>query len=185
MVTVLILHGVTGHAGINWQQWLHDELRNLDYNVIMPDLPNSVHPDRSEWLETIKNLLKTVDYSQLIIVGHSLGVVAALDFIEQAEAKVNTLISVAGFGENYGSEHNDFYMKEKEIDFDKVEKNLNKSIVIYSDNDPWVPQKNLKLLATNLDVEPIIIPKGGHFNSETDYKDNFPLLLQTILEITN
>ncbi len=182
-MTIAILHGTDGHAGIHWQQWLHDELIKKGHTVRMPTLPHANHPNRSEWLQSIRNVLKDVDLSQLVIVGHSLGVPAALDFIEQSPSPINTLISISGFSDNYGSEYNDYFMKLKTVDFKKVRDHLKKSIVIYSDSDPYVPQKSLQLLAKDLNVEPLIIKNGGHFNSETEYKYSFPLLLKLISEL--
>ncbi len=182
-MTVLILHGVGGYAGIHWLQWMHDELVAESYTVIMPTLPNSDRPDRKQWLQVIKNAVKDVNISELIIVGHSLGVPAALDFIEQVGGKVKALISVSGFSDNYGSPINDFYMREKNIDFVKVKEHLEKSFVIYADDDPHVPQTSLQLLADSLGVEPIVIPHGGHFNSDTKFKKEFPLLLEIINNI--
>lgn len=181
-MTILILHGVTGHAGVYWQQWLHDELIKQGHTVIMPTLPNTMHPDRYEWLEYIKAQLKKVNLNDLIIIGHSLGVPAALDFIEQADAKVKALVSVSGFTDNYDSPYNDFYMKVKSIDLSKVKQNIETAYVIYGDDDPYVPQANLQKLATDLGVNPTIVAKGGHLNSETGY-DTFPLLLETITKL--
>lgn len=179
-MTILILHGTDGHAGIHWQQWLHNEVIKKGHTVLMPNLPNANHPNRTDWLKTIKGILNDVNLNELIIVGHSLGVPAALDFIEQAPSKVKMLISVSGFSDNYGSDYNDYFMKIKTVDFQKVRNHLQKSVVIYSHNDPYVPQKSLKLLAIDLGVKPIVIPNGAHFNSETEYKTSFPLLLELI-----
>jgi predicted alpha/beta hydrolase family esterase len=79
---VLILHGIGGHAGIHWQQWLHDELEKVGCKVIMPDLPESDHPDRKAWLKAAGDSIEGLDPTSLIIVGHSLGVTTALDLIE-------------------------------------------------------------------------------------------------------
>lgn len=181
-MTVLILHGIGGYAGIHWQQWLHDELVKKGYDVLMPELPNSEKPDRGEWLETVKKLVSKIDLFELIIVGHSLGVVTALDFIEQSKKPIKVLISVSGFAKDLGAEINSYFMKVKEIDFEKVKKNLEKSYVLYGDNDPYVPQKELKLLADNLGAEPIIFPNGGHLNTDAGYT-KFPKLLEIVENI--
>jgi predicted alpha/beta hydrolase family esterase len=178
-MTVLILHGVGGHAGIHWQQWLSDVLKKEGHTVIMPELPNSDHPNRTVWFQTIEDSLADVNLSDLVIVAHSLGVASALDFLETIEAPIRAFISVGGFGEDYGSELNSDFMKEKEIDFKKVTQNINRSFVIYGDDDPHVPQTNLNRLAISLHVEPIIIPKGGHLNTAAGYTE-FPLLLELI-----
>lgn len=181
MKTALILHGIGGHAGIHWQKWLHDELVKKGYKVIMPDLPNSDKPDRKKWLRVVKKLTNNTNFSELIIIGHSLGVTTALDLIEESDKKINKFISVSGFAKDYGAELNSYFLKEKDIDLGKVKKLIGKVYVIQSDNDPYVPQKILKHLADGLGVKPKIIKNGGHLNSDSGYT-KFPLLLKLLDE---
>ncbi len=174
---ILILHGIEGFAGIHWQQWLNDNLIERNYKVIMPNLPNSNRPDRKTWLKTVKEVIEGVDLSVLVMVAHSLSVSVALDIIEQVPIKA--LISVSGFAYDYGAELNSYFLAERNIDFDKVNKNLKQVFVIYSNNDPYVPQEVLKSLADNLKVKPEIITNGGHLNTDAGYK-TFPRLLEII-----
>ncbi len=179
---VLILHGIKGYAGIHWQQWLHDELVKKGYQVVMPNLPKANHPDRADWLKAVLKAVSRIDFANLIIVGHSLGVLTALDLIEQAEKPVKALISVSGFSQDYGAELNSYFLKLKEINFKKVNKKIGESSVLFGDDDPYVPQKTLKLLARKLRVKPIIFSKGGHLNSEAGYT-TFPKLLKIVERI--
>lgn len=125
---------------------------------------------------------KDVPLSELVMVCHSLGVAAALDCIEQADGPVKSLVSVAGFADDYGSELNTDYMQQKIIDFKKVRKNLQQARVVFADNDPYVPQPILRALAEKLDVEPIIITNGGHLNTDAGFTE-FPLLMELIDQI--
>lgn len=171
MKTVLIIHGIGGHAGIHWQQWLHDELTKLDYEVLMPEMPNPDKPDRNAWLQTIKDVVGSSDLKNLTIIGHSLGATAAFDYIEQLDERIDGLVSVSGFAEDYGAELNGYFLKQKHIDFEKVRNNLSWSEVLYGDDDPYVTQEALKYVADSLNVEPIIIPGGGHLNTEKGYTE--------------
>jgi hypothetical protein len=179
MKTVLIIHGIGGHAGIHWQQWLHDELEEQGHKVLMPNLPEPDHPDRQTWLDEIKKTLNGVNLGQLTIVGHSLGVTTALDFIEGASSQVNRLLSVSGFAEDYGAELNSYFLSEKSIDFEKVRHKLRWAAVVYGDNDPYVTQSALKYVADSLGVQPVIIAGGGHLNSEAGFTE-FPKLIEML-----
>jgi predicted alpha/beta hydrolase family esterase len=179
MKTVLIIHGIGGHAGIHWQQWLGNELAAQGYKVLMPDLPKPDHPDRKTWLEEVKKTLDGVDLNELILVGHSLGVTTALDFIEQASSQVDRLLSVAGFAKDYGADLNSYFLKEKPIDFKRVKDRLRWAVVVYGDDDPYVPQDALKYIADQLNVTPIIVPNGGHLNTEVGFT-KFPQLIDII-----
>jgi len=179
MKTVLIIHGLGGHAGIHWQQWLHDELEGQGHKVLMPDMPEPDHPDRNAWLETIKTALQGVNLGQLTIVGHSLGATAALDFIEQAGGQTNRLLAVAGFARDYGAKINSYFLSERLVDFESVREKLRWAAAIYGDNDPYVPQAELKYVADSLGVRPVIIPDGGHLNSEAGFTE-FPQLIEML-----
>lgn len=179
-MNVLILHGILGKAGENWAQWLKDKLEERGYSVTMPNLPNADHPDRAEWLKSIQKVAELSE--KLIIVAHSLGVTSALDLIEKSPTKIKALVSVSGFAIDYGLELNSYFLKEKSIDFSKVASNLSQAYVFYGDNDPYVSQDALKLLAQNLKVVPTVIKNGGHLNSAAGF-NKFPELLNTVLKI--
>lgn len=179
-MNVLILHGIFGKSGENWMGWLGDELGVRGFNVMMPNLPNADHPDRNEWLKFICNIIDNND--NLIIVGHSLGVTSALDYIEQSHHKIKALFSVSGFSQDYGLELNSYFLKQKDIYSNKVNSNLEKAFVYYGDNDPYVTQEALAYLADKLNVKPNIIKNGGHLNEAAGYTE-FPQLLNDILTI--
>lgn len=182
MKTFFIIHGIQGYAGKHWQGWLKSNLEVSGHEVIMPTLPNSDHPDRKEWLKFLKTKTKDIDINNLIFVTHSLGAVSAMDFIEQLPKQAQGFVSVSGFARDYGMELNSYFLKEKHIDTDLIRKNIKNISVIYGDDDPYVPKNELKYLADVLEVQPVIIPKGGHLNSETGYIE-FPLLLEECLKI--
>ncbi len=181
-MTVLILHGIGGHAGRHWMQWLHDQLTNRGFEVLMPELPRSDKPDNAKWRQTISKLINSVDADKLIIVGHSMGVPAALEIIQEIPEPVAGLVSVAGFYRDYGAELNTAFMRKCLIDIKKARTKISKAFVIYGDNDPYVPQGVLQELADGLGVEAIKIHRGGHLNTDAGYTE-FPLLIQLISQI--
>lgn len=183
MKTTLILHGITGNSQENWFPWLKSELEKVKHTVICPDLPDTHHPDRQVWLDTVKKLIQDTDHTELTIVGHSLGVPTALDYIESSAQKVHQLISVSGFYQAYGMELNDYFMKAKDINMSQVVQNLETSKVLFGDDDPYVPQPTLHKLAKSLHVTPIIIPHGGHLNAKAGFTQ-FPLLLEIFTQQT-
>lgn len=179
MNTVLILHGITGNSQENWFPWLKKELEQKGYQVICPDLPKTDHPARQEWLHVAKDLLQDIDHSSLTIVGHSLGVATALDYIEQSDKSINTLISAAGFYQDYGMELNSYFMAEKDIDIPSIKPKVKNIHILYGDNDPYVPQKTLQNLADAFGVQPQIFKNGGHLNARSGFTQ-FPQVLQLI-----
>jgi hypothetical protein len=179
LMTFLIIHGIGGYAGIHWQQWLKERLEYQGHSILMPEMPNPNLPDRNDWLQKVKETVAGIDISQLIIVGHSLGVTTALDYIEQLTKQIHGLVSVSGFASNYGSELNGYFLRLKQIDFEKVRLNIKRAAVLYGDNDPYVTQNALEEIANNLGVNAHIIKNGGHLNSESGFS-SFKLLLDVI-----
>jgi len=181
-MTVLIIHGIGGYAGIHWQKWLYDKLIKGGYDVLMSDFPNPERPNRKEWLQIVKEEIRNIKPQELIIVGHSLGVTTALDLLEQVSGKAKGLISVSGFAEDYGAKMNSYFLREKHVDFAKIRKHIENSFVVFGDNDPYVPQKKLQIIADQLRVTSKIIPNGGHLNTDAGFT-TFPYLLEVIKKI--
>lgn len=182
---VLILHGIHGHAGKHWMQWLYDRLSENGFDVMMPDLPNSTDPSYLDWIPFIQKIFSKFNHdelSDLIVVGHSMGVPAALEVIQDLSFPIKALYSIAGFYKDYGSELNRNFMSSLSINIVKAKNNIQNSFVIFGDDDPYVPQDILKELAIGLGVEPIILKKAGHVNSDTGYV-KFESLLDEILNL--
>lgn len=180
---VLILHGIGGYPGKHWQGWLANELEKQGQKVLMPALPEPDHPDRKEWLKVVTKTLTSVDHQQLVIVGHSLGVVTALDYLIASGQNILGFVSVGGFFEDYGAELNSYYMRQRAIDMSVVRSLIQEAYVYYGDDDPYVPQATLSSLAQGLGVSPRIIKAGGHLNTDSGYT-SFPDLLDTIMDMT-
>ena len=77
---------------------------------------------------------------------------------------------------------NSYFLSEKHIDFSRVKKHVENSFVIFGDNDPYVPQKELRMVADQLGVAPKIIKDGGHLNTDTGFT-TFPYLLEIIKKL--
>jgi predicted alpha/beta hydrolase family esterase len=58
-----------------------------------------VYPDRQDWLSTAQRAVGDIDISNLVIVGHSLGVTVVLDFVESASTPTKMLVSARCFME--------------------------------------------------------------------------------------
>lgn len=180
MKTVLILHGINGFAG--WQENIKKYLIAKKYNVIMPVFPNWDHPDRVKCLQTVKDSLKGIDRDNLILIGHSLGATIACDYLETLDCPIYKFISVSGFADDYGSMLNSYFLKEKSVNYRKVVLNTKKRIVVYGDDDPYVPQTILFGFAKDICAnDVIIVEKGGHLSTGSGFTE-FPLLEDLINE---
>ena len=98
--TILLIHG-SGLTHIVWS--LHEQFYvSQGFNVLSVDLPghgNSEGPSLdsieaiSDW---IKSLMKKIDISKIIIIGHSQGSLVAIDFSSRYPELTEKIILVAG-----------------------------------------------------------------------------------------
>jgi predicted alpha/beta hydrolase family esterase len=116
------------------------------------------------------------------LVGHSLGVITILRYLESLpeDVKIGGAILVAGFPEPIGFKELDSFFRIP-LDYEKVKKSAKMIIAIHSDNDPFVPIENGYLLRDKLGAELVIIPKSGHLN-EGDGYFKLPIALDYIIK---
>lgn len=167
MKHVVIIHGYKGKPESNWKPWLGSELEALGFKVDIPAMPNSETPLQSSWIETIA---KTVGKptSETFLVGHSLGCIAILEYLEtlQQDETIGAALLVAGFGrrfEGYQGQHDNFF--NHELEWQTIRKHCRHFIAIHSDNDPYIKTDQMELFQDKLGAKGVLVRGMGHFGS--------------------
>lgn len=181
MKNALILHGTDftftqkQHLG-NWFPWLKKELENKGYDVWAPELPEASHPN----LKRYWDFLKKFDFNhETIIIGHSSGAAALFGLLNNLpnDKKISKAISVAGFYKDEGWNCTGLF--EEQLDWDKIKKQAEKIVLIYSDNDPYVKPYHSEYLGKKLGITPLLMKGKEHFNLEAGEEFlRFPELLE-------
>ncbi len=180
---VFIIHGWEGTPKANWFPWLKIELEDRGFKVQVPAMPHTKKPKLAEWLSYLQKTVGQPD-ENTYFVGHSLGVITILRFLESLpySQKVSGAVLVAGFPEPIGyKELNSFFADF--VDYHKIKNSVNKLVAIHSDNDPYVPLENGEILRDKLGAKLIVISMAGHFNKDDGFTE-LPAALESLLEIT-
>ena len=179
---VYIIHGWEGNPDSNWFPWLKQKLEEKNFSVEALTMPDTMHPTLDGWLTHLQETIKDVD-AHTFLVGHSLGVIAILRFLEalQQNEKIGGAVLVAGFSEPIAyDELGSFFSKP--LDYEKVKNSANAFVAIHSSNDPYVPLKNGEILRDKLGANLIVIENAGHLNAGGGFTE-LPTALKAICKI--
>lgn len=187
--TILIIHGAYGYPTENWFGWLENQLHNRQINCYVPSFPTPVGQSLKNWLAIFNQSYLPVVNSNTILIGHSLGAIFVLRWLEQYLSTIKVAILVGGFIGKTGitkfdNINVDFFATP--FNWSSIIKASRKFICYYGNNDPYVKISN-DILVKQLQAEKIIISNGGHFNIKSGYSQ-FPHILlrvQRLLEENN
>ena len=188
---VFIIHGWDGYPQEGWFPWLKNELEKKGFNVIVPQLPDAQNPRIQKWIPKIAEVVRTPD-ENTYFVGHSMGCQAIARYLETlpGKIKVGGVVFVAGFFKRLVGLEDDPDVQDTDrhwltapIDLIKVGKHLNRSVAIFSDNDPWVPSDNQDDFRDKLGSEIIIEHNKGHFSGD-DGITQLPIVLNSVVRIS-
>ena len=187
----LLIHGFEASADSNWLPWLKAGLEKQGFEVFVPTLPNSNHPDLSQWLATLQPYFNKLGECD-VVVGHSLGSKAALHLLEASKKKIGHVYLVAsaiGLLEerDWGKFEREWKGSDvkalrkfwdKPVNWKAVDKAvLNKNLIL-SDDDPYIKKETHKNLPPGWFYQ--LWSGFGHFQQK-----QVPKLLQMILESKN
>ena len=185
MKKVFIIHGFQGRPNSNWFPWLMEELsKDKIYACVLP-MPTPDSPIKDEWVKTIKDVVETPN-EEIFLVGHSLGVLAILNYLETLNKNNKIGGAVLASGpiskiEEEGYEQVNSFRNEA-FDFDHIKNVCKNFVVIHGDNDTNVPFSDAVELSNKLSCELISISNGGHLNgSDGFYK--LPQALESLLKM--
>jgi len=181
---VFIIHGWGGSPDGNWFRWLERELVDRDCQVTVPQMPDADFPVKERWLSHMSSVIGKTD-ENTVLVGHSLGVIAILRYLESLseEEKIGLVVLVSGFAKPIGiKEIENFFVPP--VNFETIRNKAEKFIAINSDDDEYVPLRLGETMARRLGAEFIVMPGAGHIMAPHG-KFELPLALEKIEESLN
>lgn len=187
---IYIVHGWDGNPEEGWFPWLKKELENKGFTVAVPQLPNAGEPRIKSWVSALSEAVSTPT-EQTFFVGHSMGCQTIARYLESLpdNTKVGGAVFVAGFFKRLTNLEDDEIVHsvvkewlETPLDLKIVKKHLDKSVAIFSDNDPYVALDNQEEFRNTLHSKIIVEHDKGHFSGSTGTV-NLPAALDAILEI--
>lgn len=188
MKRVFIIHGWGGNPEEGWFPWLKTELEKRGFSVIIPAMPDTNNPKIETWIPFLSKLVGNTD-QETYFVGHSVGCQTIIRYLQTLPegAKIGGAVFVAGWYNLRNLETE----KEKRIagpwvneprDDKKIREVVNKSVAIFSDNDPFVIADNQRSWKELVGSKVIVEHDKGHF-SGSDGVTELQSALKAVLEI--
>lgn len=182
MKRAIIVHGWGGSPGGHWLPWMRSTLQGEGWRAEVPTMPSPEHPQRDEW---VRQLVQTIGHPDrdTFLVGHSLGCIAILRYLETlAEGeRIGGTVLVAGFADPLGEGFEELLpFVSDPINWETVRLRCPRFAVVFSDDDPLVPRMHGETLATRLSARAVLIPGGKHLSGE-DGRTTFTQLRDILL----
>jgi len=187
MKKIIVIHGYTSSPKRRKYQVISQELDKFGVEHSIPAFPGGENPHSEEWLKIIDREVKNAT-NPVVLVGQSLGTRAVLLYLDKFEQKVDTVILVATFNNNFeenrkrrdGNYANFF---DYALDIEKIKKLANKFIVVHSKDDDSINYKQGIEIANELGAELITYENMGHFSGEERAEENAKVFLEIIKSV--
>ncbi len=169
MKKVFIIHGWSGSPDSSWFPWLKDELSAQNISAEVLHMPNMDFPKMDEWVNYLHTKIDTPS-EETFLVGHSLGCMAIMRYAESLKEgeKIGGMLLVSGFSRSIGIPYLDSFF-ETPLNYEKVAHVVTHKTFINSDDDPYVPLEEGKLLEEKLNGTLIILNNVGHINQASGF----------------
>ena len=188
---VFIIHGWDGYPTEGWFPWLKLELEKLGFAVFVPQLPKADEPRINNWVPALKEIVGMPD-EHTYFIGHSMGCQTIARYLEglPGNIKIGGVVFVAGYFKRLTNLEDDDIVRSvvaewltTPLDLEKVKMHFNKSVAIFSDNDPYVPLDNQEEYQNILNSKIIVEHGMGHFSGSTGTFE-LPIVADSTLEIS-
>lgn len=158
MTKILIIHGWEGNPNIYWIPKAKEKLENEGYKVYTPMMPGGYFPIKAEWLKVIEDYQPDKEW---VLIGHSLGGVAILKFLEKAQLDIKKAVLIATpFEPMKFSPIANFF--DPGFDWKKIKSKCLSFSVLNETDDPVVPCEHGKRFAKYLGITPTEVPGASH-----------------------
>jgi uncharacterized protein len=176
---VFLIHGFGGTPNGGWRSWLMGQLALIDIYACSLPMPTPDTPIKEEWVKEIEHGVGFPN-ENIFLVGHSLGVPAILQYLQNLPngARVGGVVLVSGPYTNVPDEQHKildgFFVPE--YDFSKIKNVCKNFAVIHGEDDKVVPLSDAQKFAEALGCNAIAVPNGGHLNGSSGWRELPPAL---------
>lgn len=150
---LILVPGLHGSGEGHWQQaW-----RGRVPDAIWVDQDDPSTPELEVWTRRLKTRLETLDVPA-VVAAHSFGALTTLRLMQQGESKIAAALLVAPANPNKFQIH--------ELLSHPV--STSATLMVVSDNDPWMKIEHAHTWARQWRVSMINIGSAGHINAESN-----------------
>ncbi|MEK6792630.1 MAG: alpha/beta hydrolase [Nanoarchaeota archaeon] len=185
MKKAIIIHRWDGKPDSDWYQSVSESLKEKEFQVEVPEMPNTAEPEIIAWINKLKEIVPKPNI-ETYFIGHSIGCQTILRYLESLKGavQVGKIVLVAPFFtlQNIEDRESERIVKpwlETRIDFEKVKIHLSTLTTIFSDNDPFVSLSDKEIFKSLLGAKVIVEHDKGHFTKDDGFTD-FPLVVKEI-----
>lgn len=170
MTKVYIIHGWGFDSNMPWIKWLEGELeKNKKIQVYALDMPNTEHPKIEEWVNYLKKNVGTIN-EETYFVGHSIGCQTIMRFLEKLPKNehIKGCAFVAPWFELINLKDDEVAIAHpwinSRINFERLDQHTGNFLAIFSDNDPYVSEREVEKFR-EFGAKIIIKRDEGHFDN--------------------
>lgn len=186
MKRAIIVHCWDGYPEYCWYPDVKKELEAKGFEVLVPLMPETEAPKLTKWLPALEEAVGTPD-QELYLIGHSVGCITILRYLEKLppKVKVGGVVLVAGYIDDLGFEElKNFFTTD--LPLEKIKTKANNFVAIHSDDDPFVPLKHGDIFKDKLGADLIIKHNFKHFSGPVDKEDScleLPEVVESLLKM--
>lgn len=169
-VPTLIVPGWQGSGADHWQSWLERELRADGRTTSRPEFADLDNPDLDDWRSALRQALRAYPDDGFDLVAHSLGAVLWLHHAvgrQDTPRPARALLVSPPSPDTTISEIAAFYPPP--LDPKAVAGAAGATVLVASDDDPYLPEGIEAAYGQPLRLTPVIVPRGGHLSSNSGF----------------
>ena len=163
MTNYLIVPGLGNSGPEHWQTFFENSSDNFK-RIIQQEWDA---PACNDWVTTIEKSVSDYYPATVILIGHSLGCTTIAHWANRYKKKIKGALLVAPSD----VEAQEYTFPAKGFSPTPTEKINFKTIVVASEDDPWVSLQRAKHFAENWGSEFVNIGKAGHINAASGHKE--------------
>ena len=175
---IVYIHGNgASHWSFGWAKWFKEELEKRGYETFFETMPDSVIARKKFWFPFLENHIKAGEGD--VLVGWSSGAIAAMRYAETHKIKGSVLIgpSSSDLGDELEKQSGYF---DTPWQWQKIKENQEHVAMVYSDDDPFIPQEQFAIVEEELHPDEVLKFSGrGHFIDEATFPELLDYILRT------